>query len=42
MPLAKACNGKLTSEKAGKVVGSISGNIAQEQMRMTQEQMAKK
>lgn len=42
IPLSKGYNGKLTSEQAGKIGGSIGGNMVKEMVTMAQEQMAKK
>ena len=42
IPLSKEYNGNLTSEQAGKIGGSIGGNMVKEMVRLAQEQMAKK
>lgn len=42
IPLSKGYNGKLTSEQAGKIGGSIGGNMVKEMVRLAQEQMLKK
>ena len=42
IPLSKEYNGNLTSEQAGKIGGSIGGNMVKEMVRLAQEQMSKK
>lgn len=42
IPLNKGYNGKLTAEQAGKIGGSIGGNMVKEMIRMAQEQMMRK
>lgn len=42
IPLKKGYNGKLTSEQAGKIGGSIGGNMVKEMVRMAKEQMTQK
>lgn len=42
VPLQQGYNGKLTSEEAGKVGGTIGGSMMKELIRMAQEQLTKK
>ncbi|KKK39456.1 alpha/beta hydrolase [Mesobacillus campisalis] len=41
VPLQQGYNGRLTSHEAGKVGGTIGGNMVKEMIRMAQEQMKK-
>lgn len=41
IPLKEGYNGQLTSEQAGKIGGSIGGNMVKEMIKMAQEQMKK-
>ena len=40
--LTKGYNGQLTSEQAGKIGGSIGGNMVKEMIKMAQQQLSKK
>lgn len=42
IPLSKGDNGELTASQAGKIGGSIGGNMVKEMVKFSQEQMAKK
>ncbi|MDS9473005.1 alpha/beta-type small acid-soluble spore protein [Sporosarcina pasteurii] len=39
IPLSKGKNGQITAENAGKIGGSIGGNMVKEMVRMAQQQM---
>lgn len=42
IPLSKGDNGELTASQAGKIGGSIGGNMVKEMVKFAQEQMVKK
>ncbi len=42
IPLNKGYNGNITASDAGKIGGSIGGNMVKEMVRMAEQQLAKK